>query len=255
MVDYDGRLSSVYAEGRRVSGETVRSWMNAFAGLAPKQRPLGVVDLGSGVGRFTPALAEAFGGPVYGVEPSARMRGTAEANATHDRVTYLDGAAEAIPLPDQACDVVVMFLSFHHFPDQQRGLREVFRVLRPGGVALLRTQFRDVMPDLFWYAYFPSGRAVDAGMYRTLAETKALAKNAGLEPDDEPVWVDADEPRTLRAAYERLRHRALSTFEHLPEDEIERGLAEFARDAADRPDEPVPSYPGAVLRLTRPSAP
>ena len=42
---------------------------------------INAIDLGSGTGRFTPALADTFGGPVYGVEPSARMRETAQAQS------------------------------------------------------------------------------------------------------------------------------------------------------------------------------
>jgi len=49
-------------------------------------------------------LAQIFGGPVYGVESSVRMRAVAEQAACHPTVTYLDGRAGQIPLP--ACDLV-----------------------------------------------------------------------------------------------------------------------------------------------------
>ncbi|HET6296948.1 MAG TPA: class I SAM-dependent methyltransferase, partial [Kribbella sp.] len=67
MVDYDERLHRVYAEGRRLTSAALGEWMGAFTGHAPTERPLAVLDLGCGIGRFTPALAETFGGPVYGV--------------------------------------------------------------------------------------------------------------------------------------------------------------------------------------------
>lgn len=84
-VDYDYRLHRVYAEGRRLSADSLRSWRSEFERHAPSRRPLTVLDLGSGTGRFTPLLAEAFGGPVSGVEPSARMREIAESGAAHRR--------------------------------------------------------------------------------------------------------------------------------------------------------------------------
>lgn len=86
MVDYDERLHAVYAEGRKLAPEGLHTWMREFAELAPPQRPLTVLDLGCGIGRFTPALADTFGGPVYGVEPSDQMRRQA---AAHPAVTYL----------------------------------------------------------------------------------------------------------------------------------------------------------------------
>ena len=73
-IDYDGRQSAVYAKGRALAPRVVGEWMDAFTRNAPVTRPLAVLDLGSGTGRFTPALARTFGGPVYGVEPSAGMR-------------------------------------------------------------------------------------------------------------------------------------------------------------------------------------
>ena len=77
-VDYDGRLHTVYAAGQAISADVVAGG----CGRLPGRRPLVVVDLGSGVGRFSPALAETFGGPAYGVEPSSVMRRVAEEPAT-----------------------------------------------------------------------------------------------------------------------------------------------------------------------------
>lgn len=251
MVDYDNRLHQVYAEGRALRADSLETWMRAATELAPIERPLTVLDLGCGVGRFTPGLAETFGGPVYGVEPSARMLQQAP---DHPAVTYLEGSAESIPLADESCDLAWLFLTIHHWADPLQGLREVGRVLRPGGVVFLRTQFGDRMPDIYWYRYFPSARQVDASMYRPLDEVRALAAQAGLVAEEQPRWVGAYEPRTLRATYERVKLRAFSTFEHIAEDELDRGFAEFERDAAADPERELPVVPAGVLLLRRPSS-
>ncbi|WBQ02446.1 class I SAM-dependent methyltransferase [Kribbella sp. CA-293567] len=251
MVDYDGRLHQVYATGQALAADSLSIWMDVAAGIAPAERPLTVLDLGSGTGRFTPALAETFGGPVYGVEPSAGMRAQA---AEHPRVTYLEGAAEAIPLPDESCDLAWLFLTIHHWTDPLQGLREVRRVLRPGGSVVLRTQFGDRMPELHWYKYFPNARRVDAAMYPPLAEVRSLAARAGLVAEEEPQWIDAYEARTVQGMYERVKLRAFSTFEHLDEDELDRGFAEFERDAATDPERQLPVVPAGVLTLRRPSS-
>src|SRR3954467_11725502 len=253
MVDYDGRMSTVYVAGRRMAPAEVRRWTDAFAAQVTQRRPLDVLDLGSGTGRLTPGLAEECQGQVYGVEPSERMRATAVDSAAHPRVSYLAGSAEHIPLPEASVDLVLMFLSFHHFPDQLRALREVRRVLRPGGAALLRSQFSDLMPDLFWYEYFPSAREVDAAMYLSVREAKALATEAGLVPDEDVVRITAEEPRTFRESYQRLSHRAFSTFEYLPEDEVGPGFERFAADAEQDPDRLMPVYSATMLVLRRPS--
>jgi ubiquinone/menaquinone biosynthesis C-methylase UbiE len=51
--------------------------------------------------------------------------------------TFFLGAAESLPFPDASFDLAFSTLSFHHWADQQQGLRETGRVLRPGGRFIL----------------------------------------------------------------------------------------------------------------------
>ena len=69
-VDYDERQHTVYAAGRQVSPNALQTWMDAFARHLPETRPLAWLNLGSGIGRMTPSLANTFGGPAYGIEPA-----------------------------------------------------------------------------------------------------------------------------------------------------------------------------------------
>jgi ubiquinone/menaquinone biosynthesis C-methylase UbiE len=57
----------------------------------------------------------------------------AEAIRLNPKATFRRAFAEALPFPDQSADIVVSSLSFHHWADQEKGLREIARVLRPGG--------------------------------------------------------------------------------------------------------------------------
>lgn len=49
-VDYDGHQSGVYARGRALPTEVTAAWMAAFARHCAGERPLSVLDLGSGTG-------------------------------------------------------------------------------------------------------------------------------------------------------------------------------------------------------------
>jgi SAM-dependent methyltransferase len=100
-----------------------------------------VVDLAAGTGKLTRALV-ARGLDVTAVEPVAQMRA---AIAPPARV--LDGTAEAIPLPDARADAVTVAQAFHWF-DAERALREIHRVLRPGGVLALIWNRRDLRDEL-----------------------------------------------------------------------------------------------------------
>lgn len=230
-VDYDRHQSSVYAKARAISPAMLGEWMAIFSEYLPTERPLGIIDLGSGTGRFTPALANTFGGPVFGVEPSTKMRLIAEDHAAHPAVHYVSGEAASIPLPDAAADAVLLFLSFHHAPDKRAAAREIARVLRPGGRVLLRGQFSDRIPEVWWDRYFPRLGSIQAEMFPTLGEVLEAFAAAGLRRIDlrevEETYANSEQD-----AIERLRLRGISTFDHLDEAEIRAGFAEIDTDLA-----------------------
>jgi ubiquinone/menaquinone biosynthesis C-methylase UbiE len=249
-VDYDERQHLVYARARVLSAATLASWMRVFAGHAPAGRPLRVLDLGSGTGRFTPALAGTFGGPVFGVEPSDRMRAVAEESAGHPAVSYLAGSAEAIPLPGASCDLVLVYLVLHHVADHAAAAAEIARVLRPGGRVLIRSAFADRMPDLPWYRYFPGARVVDEQVFPRLDRVVETFAAAGLRL----VTLDRARQRiapTLAEWAGRLRLRGSSTFEHLTEAEIEAGFAALDADVAEETTPQPIDEDGDVLVLAR----
>jgi ubiquinone/menaquinone biosynthesis C-methylase UbiE len=230
-VDYDRSQfqHQAYAKGRALSAGAIDAYMRTFAEHLPKRRPLTGIDLGSGTGRFSPALAEAFGGPVFGVEPSDRMRAVAEAQSVHPRVVYLAGEGARIPRPDASTDFVLMFLSFHHMPDQAAAAAEIARVLKPGGRVILRSPFKERIPKHRWRGFFPRSQAIEEAMFLSTEETRALFEGAGFST---PGLVQREIPfeGEIAAEVEKLKLRAVSVFEHMTEDELTEGFA--AIDAA-----------------------
>ncbi|GGM44721.1 type 11 methyltransferase [Longimycelium tulufanense] len=94
------------------------------------RRPLRVLDLAAGTGKLTASLV-GRADEVTAVEPHPQMR--AELGRRVSGVVALDGTAERIPLPDGSVDAVLVAQAFHWF-DAQPALREIARVLAPGGV-------------------------------------------------------------------------------------------------------------------------
>lgn len=223
-VDYDARLHAVYAAGRRMSPEAQRTWMTALARHLPSTRPLVWLDLGSGTGRMTPSLANAFGGPAYGVEPSDKMRAQAIAHASHPAVTYTAGSAEHIPLPDASCDAALLFFMWHHVADHAAAAAELRRVVKPGGKLFVQANFADRMPDVWWFRVVPEWWEIDRAQFRTENEVKNDFAGAGwtFAAHDEITWLRS---ASLAADFDRLKLRALSSFEHMSEDIADMGFA------------------------------
>jgi ubiquinone/menaquinone biosynthesis C-methylase UbiE len=249
-VDYDTQQYRNYARGRALRPEQMTQWMRAFADRLPARRPLDGLDLGSGTGRFTPALADSFG-PVTGVEPAASMRRIADTHAAHPDVRYLSGSAEAIPLPDGSVDYTLMFLAWHHVRDRARAAGEIARVTRPGGRLLLRSSFRDHMPRLWWLEFFPRGPEVDAETFEPLADVVAVFASAGWEVADFASLLEP--PAGTRAdLLERLRLRPFSIFEHFTAEELAIGFERLELAVAADPGAPAPRYQQTLLTLIRP---
>lgn len=220
MVDYDARLHTVYAEGRQMSPGALHTWMTTFAGHLPPTRPLTWLDLGSGTGRMTPALADAFGS-AHGVEPSDGMRSQA---VPHPAVTYAAGSAERIPLPDASCDAALLFFVWHHVADRPAAVRELHRVVKPGGRLFVQVNLADRMPDVWWFRVVPEWRRVDTTQFRPEADVRRDFTDAGwtFVAGEDVTWARS---ASLAEDVEKLRMRAVSAFELMSEDVIEAGFA------------------------------
>jgi ubiquinone/menaquinone biosynthesis C-methylase UbiE len=223
-VDYDERQHAVYAAGRQMQPDALQTWMEAFARHAPETRPVAWLDLGSGIGRMTPSLATTFGGPVYGVEPSDKMRAQAIANAGHPAVTYEAGSAEHIPLPDSSCDAALLFFVWHHVIDREGAVRELRRVVRQGGKVFVQANFSDRTPDAWWLHVVPEWMNIHQALYQS--EDGVVSDFAGAEwtlvARDEITWLRS---ASMAEDFERLKLRPTSLFEYMGEEQIEAGFA------------------------------
>jgi SAM-dependent methyltransferase len=109
----------------------------AGLGLPPGSRAL---DAGCGEGRHAVELARRFGFTVLGVDPVGRQVELASGgNPLPNRVTFARGSLDALPLEDASVDLVWCRDVIEHVGDLPSAFRELRRVLRPRGRALLYT--------------------------------------------------------------------------------------------------------------------
>lgn len=115
-----------------VTNEVVRT-------VAP-QRGEHVVDVGAGMGPAT-VLAAKSGASVLAVDPTPYMRRILAARRLGQRrrsaIRVADGSAESIPADDHSVDALWTVNTMHHWTDLDAAVRELARVLRPGGRLLL----------------------------------------------------------------------------------------------------------------------
>jgi len=93
------------------------------------------LDLGCGTGALTETLlATVAPASVVGVDPSAWFVAHARATVRDPRASFVEGAADAIPLATASVDAAVAGLVLNFIPDLRAGLAELRRVVAPGGM-------------------------------------------------------------------------------------------------------------------------
>ncbi len=131
---WDGQTRWVRALKNMVPGR-----MRHFDGLIDWQGKR-VLDLGCAGGFMAEALDDR-GARVTGIDPAEKAVTAARAHATETgrEIAYDVGVGEALPYEDGAFDAVVCVDVLEHVADLPRVIREVARVLAPGGVFLFDT--------------------------------------------------------------------------------------------------------------------
>ena len=111
-----------------------------------------MLDVGAGVGDRTIRYAESAA-HVYALEPDPKalpiLRGRIKSSGARN-VTVLAGGADAIPLDPDSVDVAYSTWAYFFGPGSEPGLRELERVVRPGGqIAIVQNYGRDELSTLW----------------------------------------------------------------------------------------------------------
>lgn len=143
MLKFDAETSRILDDAYQGSDVVRRRRVNFDAlGVRPGDD---VLDIGCGTGLLTLELARAVGdqGSVTGIDPSQEMLDAArERCAEKQYVKLVEGTADRIPFDDVSIDRAISLQVFEYLTDIPTALREVARVLRPGG--------RLVIGDIHW---------------------------------------------------------------------------------------------------------
>jgi ubiquinone/menaquinone biosynthesis C-methylase UbiE len=122
-----------------------------------------IVDVGCGTGTIAIALAAAApAADVTGVDGDSDVLSLAMRKRGAERVTWTEGLATSLPVPESSADRVVMSLLLHHLAPaaKRQALAEALRVLRPGGRLHIADWGRPPAP-LMRVAFFLTVQLVD----------------------------------------------------------------------------------------------
>ena len=95
-----------------------------------------VLDVGCGTGAVLSMIPRRPGVRLCGVDLAPEMIEVAQARLGSD-VELKVGDSEHLPWPDSSFDCVICTFSFHHYPQPEKVLSEMYRVLRDGGHVII----------------------------------------------------------------------------------------------------------------------
>ena len=116
-----------------------------------------ILDIACGTGDFSIAIARAMapGSRVTGLDLSegmlAVMRAKLAADGLEDRVACVQGDSEALPYADAAFDCVTIAFGIRNFEHRETALREILRVLKPGGKLVILELSVPSNPVIRWF--------------------------------------------------------------------------------------------------------
>lgn len=137
-----GRIARRYdVANRLLSGGIDRSWRRRLVAEVRATHPSDILDLATGSGDVAFALSRGLPRTVRVVgmdfcQPmldEAEEKKRAAGEGCYGNITFKQGDGLALPLGDQTFDAVTIAFGLRNLADRARGLREMRRVLRPGG--------------------------------------------------------------------------------------------------------------------------
>lgn len=116
-------------------------WRRKLVNLLSHYHPVRVLDVATGTGDLAILIGNLNPEQVIGIDIAGNMLQIASQKVLkkhlQDRITFQDGDAEALPFPEGYFDAVTVAFGVRNFEDLEKGLVEMKRVIRPGGVMMI----------------------------------------------------------------------------------------------------------------------
>ncbi|MDT0691027.1 bifunctional demethylmenaquinone methyltransferase/2-methoxy-6-polyprenyl-1,4-benzoquinol methylase UbiE [Salegentibacter sp. F188] len=132
--NYDG-LNRVISLG------TDEKWRRKVVALVKSRKPKSILDIATGTGDLAIKMVDSEADKIVGLDLSEGMldvgRKKIRKQNLEGRIEMIQGDSEALPFEDNSFDAITVAFGVRNFENLEKGLREIFRVLRPGGIFVI----------------------------------------------------------------------------------------------------------------------
>lgn len=191
--------------------------------------PWRVLDLGCGTGSYIRRQADLTHNQHiewHGVDPNENMLNFAKSKVPFAKLK--NARAENLPFADDFFDYVTSRFSFHHFNDGHAALREIRRVVKPGGFFKLVNLVPELSPDWWLFEYFPEARKIDEKRFWSLDYLKHETLKIGFTIRD--CQLKLRETIDAKLVVNEARNRETSELLLISDEHYKAGLKRLEND-------------------------
>jgi len=197
------------------------------------------LDVGCGTGNYTIALSNK-GVDLIGVDPSEKMLAIAKGKS--EKVNWMKGKAEDIPLANKSVEGIIGSLTIHHWTNLELGFKELNRVVNEKGLLTIFTSTPKQMEGYWLNHYFPKmlkDSMIQMPSFKKI-ESAMLSSGFGvietekyfIQPDLKDLFLYSGKHNPQLYLTSQIR-KGISSFTSLAYGkEVEIGLTKLANDIA-----------------------
>ena len=233
LSDHFAEVSARYRALRELDREAVRILGDVLARAADPGRPVRILDVATGSGRYLDAVSQRLAAvraleilPIgLDLSPAMLAQAPLRAGSTGLRARHLVGAVETLPIQTASCDVMTCFNAVHHV-DLARFVAEAARVLPPAGQLVVYTRTPEQNRRTIWGHHFPEFATRETRLYGAEALRAALqATGAFTAVRTQTVpWAVTT---SLARLVEQATHYHYSTFRLYADDALRAAIDTF----------------------------
>jgi ubiquinone/menaquinone biosynthesis C-methylase UbiE len=234
--DYS-EIAQIYDEVRRDDLPHIAWWVAKIAAEGKLGRGRRLIDLGCGTGRWTLPLAKRTGCEAVGLDNCLEMLAKARAKDTEGRVSWIQDDCENLQLDGETFDCALMSLMMHHLDDHLRTFRGVLRILRPGGVFLIRQgTLEGILRDPM-HRFFPEIVTVDRRRTPFRSEIEWWLREAGFDPVSSETFKQHTYATNMRLL-EEIEKRVASALRIISDEAYQAGVTSLKAHLRRHTDDP-----------------